>query len=744
MVGIAAIADTVARGGRAVVLVPGVELQDQWCASLDKLLPKARVDRLGNSSRLSRGGWNVAVAIINSASAPGAARMLKPAELLVADECHGYGAPTFSRALRADYTRRLGLTATYERNDNGIAEYLDPFFGGVVTTYDYRRAVPEGVVAPFALALLGVTLTAVERERYDELTEEIVQLTVKLKPHCDPAKPFMEEVSHLAASIDRIGLMANKFLSRVSERLGLLTSCEGKQHILPQLSPLMQSGGTLVFTEKKEAAERAAAQCRDQGLIAEALHSDVDRLQRRDVLRRFKGHEVQVLCAPRVLDQGVDVPEADLGIVLAATKTRRQMVQRMGRVLRKKADGGHARFVIVFVEDTIEDPQTGAHESFLDMVLEVAARSARFPAGTSAGVIGDFLTLPISPSERQHFRPTKRDADQPIPAQAVPIEAPPVQSAATTQPVDADVPNTPDVALEPGSRLVEAERAARSLAEDRAAELERRLSEQLSARLQAEHRLATVISERDAALSDRDAAVHGRKLADEALGVRSREAQAGRHAVEAARLEFRRVVAAREAEAGSQIAATAADRDAAIADRDAALQAKQLAERALEIASRDALAARTDLEGALSKHRDIERARESERASLLDELSTLRMAAADAETAVSRLQHEHDDLRSQMQFLAQELSAARVEIGALRTQAFDSSVVEPGWASADAPATAAPPDLRASPEADVTDVGNDLSPSPPAPVGTVESAPDQRSATILPTLPTRKGWGLRR
>jgi superfamily II DNA or RNA helicase len=73
-----------------------------------------------------------------------------------------------------------------------------------------------------------------------------------------------------------------------------------------------------------------------------------------------------------VLDEGVDVPAADLAVVLAASRSRRQMVQRMGRVLRRKDDGRPARLVIVHAVGTVEDPATGAHEGFLDEVLPVA------------------------------------------------------------------------------------------------------------------------------------------------------------------------------------------------------------------------------------------------------------------------------------------------------------------------------------------------------------------------------------
>ena len=73
-----------------------------------------------------------------------------------------------------------------------------------------------------------------------------------------------------------------------------------------------------------------------------------------------------------ILDEGVDLPAAHLGIILAASQSRRQMVQRMGRVLRRKADGRFARFVIAYVVGTSEDPGEGAHGAFLEDINDVA------------------------------------------------------------------------------------------------------------------------------------------------------------------------------------------------------------------------------------------------------------------------------------------------------------------------------------------------------------------------------------
>ena len=61
-----------------------------------------------------------------------------------------------------------------------------------------------------------------------------------------------------------------------------------------------------------------------------------------------------------------------LGIIVAASRTRRQMVQRMGRILRPKPDGGRASFVILYAENTSEDPRSGAHETFLEEATTVA------------------------------------------------------------------------------------------------------------------------------------------------------------------------------------------------------------------------------------------------------------------------------------------------------------------------------------------------------------------------------------
>lgn len=70
----------------------------------------------------------------------------------------------------------------------------------------------------------------------------------------------------------------------------------------------------------------------------------------------------------------MQLPDADLGIIVAASRSKRQMIQRMGRIVRPKSTGRAARFVVLYIVGTAEDPATGAHAGFLDELLPRAER----------------------------------------------------------------------------------------------------------------------------------------------------------------------------------------------------------------------------------------------------------------------------------------------------------------------------------------------------------------------------------
>lgn len=405
MVGIEAIRQAVSLGGRAHVIVPTIELQNQWCDVIRSRLPNVRLGRRGDGSQAQFNKKDVIVSVVNSARRfeP---EPITPNSLLIADEAHRYGSQENARALHLAFPRRLGLTATLEREDDGVDEKLAPYFGSVVFRIGYRRAIDDGVVAKFRLALLGVDFASpAERARYEQLERESSEARGILIRHYDvPSEPFGEFMRAVALMSDNKagdnGYLppydgidwARRFLKAFTGKRELLANTASKLDALERIAPLVKAAnGALVFTETIEGSEAAAERLEGADVRATAIHSGHNAQMRRDTLEDLRARHLDAVCAPRILDEGIDVPDADLGIILAATRQRRQMIQRMGRVLRKKADGRHARFVVVYVNGTAEDPDNGAHEAFLEEITSVASTQKVFSPRASASTISAFL-----------------------------------------------------------------------------------------------------------------------------------------------------------------------------------------------------------------------------------------------------------------------------------------------------------------------------------------------------------------
>lgn len=148
---------------------------------------------------------------------------------------------------------------------------------------------------------------------------------------------------------------------------------------------------TIIFTQTIDASEAVAEHLQSDEISAATIHSQMHRNDRRAALEQFRLGGLDAIVAPQVLDEGVDVPEADLAVIVAASRTRRQMIQRMGRVLRRKPDDRLARFAVLYVEDTSEDPALGAHEAFLEEITSVADARRDFSVTATASQVCSFL-----------------------------------------------------------------------------------------------------------------------------------------------------------------------------------------------------------------------------------------------------------------------------------------------------------------------------------------------------------------
>lgn len=389
-VALVAIEEHLRQGGRAAVLVPTIELQHQWTTQIKRSLPRVSCGRRGDGGEDDLRTHQVVVAV---AAAAARYYLLPPGYvvqgLLVADECHRYGAPAWARGLEDDFRKRLGLTATYERDDNGIEEWLDPYFSGVCFSLGYRDALRDRAICDFRVAFAGVRFEVSERAEFDEHDEGASKFkTVLHNRYGLPREPFGQfllEANKLSKGTREEGArVARAYLACFSRRREVLARAAGKLRLLQDLVPVFRRADrSIVFSQTRAAAGQAIDQLRASGLRGAVLEARMSSWERAEVLADFEEDQFDVVAAPRLLDEGIDVPATDLAVILATSRSRRQMVQRMGRVLRRKHDGRVARIVVLFVEGTPEDPDFGSHEDFMDLVLPAALECRRFTATPS-------------------------------------------------------------------------------------------------------------------------------------------------------------------------------------------------------------------------------------------------------------------------------------------------------------------------------------------------------------------------
>lgn len=391
---IAAVRACLARGGRALVLVPTLDLMEQWVAGLRQHVPGVRVGRLGGGGDADLHERHVVVATPHSAAGLPIEPPAGGPGLLVADEAHRYGAPTWGDALKPGFQMRLALTATYERTDDGIVEILGPYFGAVVKQYGFADAAADGVIAPFSVAFVGVDLGEDEQAAYDTADQRMREWRRQLLDAGLPRAPLdtIQAAARLVAEAegtppsqasDEVAA-ARAFLSALRARRDVAARATAKLGVVGTLAAGLEGRRSLVFTDTVDQAEAAARILARGGVDAEEIHGGLADDKRRIRLAQFRKGALECVVAPRVLDEGVDVPAADVAVVLAAFRTRRQMIQRLGRVLRVKDDGREASLLVTYARGTREDPDDGAHEDFLSEVLPVAREVVDIGAGEAA------------------------------------------------------------------------------------------------------------------------------------------------------------------------------------------------------------------------------------------------------------------------------------------------------------------------------------------------------------------------
>lgn len=392
-VALSAMLDHLENDWKVVVVVPSIALQEQWYKKIDFIINETLSNNysirlmggLNKSGKIDH-GYDVLIAVVGSAYKYYRMNFSNKKGLIICDECHRYGGKTWSRVLKPEFDRRLGLTATYDREDQGIEDYLNPYFKKVCYSLGYEEALQDDVIAKFQIAYIGVEFNNQELAAYEEADSECRKLRSKLINQYgvtpEPFGSYIKEVTKLneGGNEDKqVTKIARRYLNFFSKRRAVVSNAVEKVECLKKLASSIEAADrTIIFSQTKDAAEQAVNALIELDINAKVLDATMSIKERKAVFADFENGDEDVVAAPMLLDEGVDVPSADLAIILASSRSSRQMIQRMGRVLRKKEDGRLARVAILYAKGTMEDPAMGAHETFIDKIRDAASYEDTF------------------------------------------------------------------------------------------------------------------------------------------------------------------------------------------------------------------------------------------------------------------------------------------------------------------------------------------------------------------------------
>ncbi|MCC6175602.1 MAG: DEAD/DEAH box helicase [Chloroflexi bacterium] len=308
---------------RTLVVVPTIDLLRQWRAGLIEKagLPSDLVGVVGGGERSPR---LVTVMTYDSASMPG--RDLGSYGLLIVDEVHHLPAPTYRAiAERASAPWRLGLSATPERADGGHDDLAD-----LIGPEVYRRLpadlATDGHIARYRERRVFVDLRPDERARYDGLMAEWKWYLATRRGYLTRGN-FFEQLIRQSAHDPT----ARRALQAHHQARMIALNAESKIDQVAALLGRHRDDPTIVFAEYNAMVQAIG---RKLGLPTITYRTDPE--ERRLVLDRFRAGRYTKLATGRVLNEGVDVPDARVAIVVSGSAATREYIQRLGRVLRPK------------------------------------------------------------------------------------------------------------------------------------------------------------------------------------------------------------------------------------------------------------------------------------------------------------------------------------------------------------------------------------------------------------------------
>lgn len=260
--------------------------------------------------------------------------------LLIMDEAHHYQSKENRKIWEKNvYNRVIGLSATVEEVEGGILEHFP-----VIYKYNLEEAKEDGVVNSYTIINAEVDLTGDERLSYEEANKKVASGLQMFNGSFDKALKAVKESQYPQNKY------AGELLKNVGKRKRIALSAVNKIEAAKKLIAKHKDEKIIVFAES--IADITILFNSLGGYSRSIYHSKLSTSEKMSQLNNFNAGYANIMLSAKALDEGYDIKEANIAIIMSGSSSRRQAIQRIGRVIRPKE--GKDSIIYQLYTDTIE------------------------------------------------------------------------------------------------------------------------------------------------------------------------------------------------------------------------------------------------------------------------------------------------------------------------------------------------------------------------------------------------------
>ncbi|MEM0139216.1 MAG: DEAD/DEAH box helicase family protein [Ferroplasma sp.] len=302
-----------------IILAPTIELIIQWRAKLQNLL-HTEIGQIGGGEKDI---FDISVSTYDSAYLM-AEKLGNRFKFIIADEVHHMASESYMQIAKMYASPyRLGLTATYERTDS-LHEVLENYMGGKVFELGYEEL--NDFISNYKIVRIPVELSEEDEAEYNKNHQIFLSYLRKRGIKINGNMDFEHLITSSWSQEGKEALMAWRKSREIS------FNADQKVEYVGYILAKHRGEKTIIFSEDTATAYKISKR-----FLVPALTYMTSGKERKIYLEMFKNGDITVLATSRILDEGVDVPDASIAIIMSGSGSTRQFRQRLGRILRPSA-----------------------------------------------------------------------------------------------------------------------------------------------------------------------------------------------------------------------------------------------------------------------------------------------------------------------------------------------------------------------------------------------------------------------